>query len=150
MLLRLKKETALSLRDRLALATQVTPELCLAVDTAVGVKVRDAARLRRLIEAEAWTEVALALIDAALPHYNVTQLALDDGEWFCRVSKHWQLPDWLDDVFEARHEVLALAILSALLAGYQSGDKSDVSRTVPPVRVQFSSIINAALCDNFR
>ena len=142
------KQTALSLPDRIAHAAQVAPELFSAVAATVGV--RDEARIHRLIEAEAWTDAALALADAALPHWKVTRLAFDDGEWFCRISKHWQLPDWLDDVFEARHEVLALAILSALLSGYQGGDKSDASRTVPPARAQFSLIANAALCDNFR
>src|SRR6516165_4114755 len=115
MLRRLEKQTALSLRDRLAHATRATPELYPAVGAVVGVGIRDAARVRRLIEADAWTDAALALIDAALPHWKVTRLAFDDGEWFCRISKHWQLPDWLDDVVEARHEVLALAILSALI-----------------------------------
>ena len=150
MLLRREKQTALSLRDRLALATQVTPELYSAVAEAVGVWVRDAARVRRLLEAEAWTDAALALSDAALPHWKITRIAFDDGEWFCRISKHWQLPDWLDDVFEARHEVLALAILSAVVAAYQTGDRPALSRTVPPARARFPSIVNAALCDNFR
>jgi hypothetical protein len=150
MLLRLEKETALSLRDRLALATRVTPELCLAVAAAVGVRVRDAARLRRLIEAEAWSEAALALIDAALPHWKLTRLAFDDGEWVCRVSKQWQLPDWLDDLVEARHEVLPLAILSSLLEAYQVSDRHHVSVTVPRMRARFNLTTNTALCDNFR
>jgi hypothetical protein len=155
MLLRREKQTALSLRDRLARATQVTAELYSAVAAAVRVRVRldpsrDAARARRLIEAEAWTDAALALIDAALPHWKVTRLAFDDGQWFCRVSKHWQLPDWVDDLVEIRHEVLPLAILSALLEAYQSNDRHDVRRTVPRVPERFSLTRNSALCDNFR
>ena len=153
MLLRREKQTTLSLRDRLALATQVTPELYSAV--AVGVRVRpdptrDAGRLRRLVEAEAWTDAALALINAALPHWKLTRLAFDDGEWACCLSKHWQLPDWLDDLVEIRHEVLPLAILSAQLEAYQSNDRHDVLRTVSRARECFSLTRNSAVCDNFR
>jgi hypothetical protein len=68
MLLRREKQMFLSLRDRIALATQVMPELCSAVAEAVGVRARDSARVRRLVEAEAWTDAALALSDAVLPH----------------------------------------------------------------------------------
>jgi hypothetical protein len=147
MLVWLEKQTALSLQDRLARATEITPELFSTVAAAVGVGVRPVPQ--RLLEAEAWTDAALALIDAALPHWKVTRLAFDDGEWFCRISKHWQLPDWLDDVVEARHEVLALAILSALIEAYQMGERPAVSRTVPRVQARFASMTKAALCDNF-
>jgi hypothetical protein len=150
MLLQREKQIPLSLRDRIALATQVTPELCSAVAEAVGVRARDAARVRRLVEAEAWTDAALALSDAALPHWKVTQLAFDDGEWFCHVAKHWQLPDWLDDLVETRHEIPALAILSALVEAYQMDDNPALSRNVPRGRARVTSMINAVPCDNFR
>ena len=103
-----------------------------------------------MVEAEAWTDTALALIDAALPHWKLTRLAFDDGEWACCLSKHWQPPDLLDDLVEARHEVLALAILSAVIEAYQVSDKQLVSPTVPRIRARFNVTGNLALCDNFR
>ena len=45
----------------------------------------------------------------------------EDGEWTCSLSKHRQLPDWLDDVAEAHHAMLPLAILAALVGARRSG-----------------------------
>src|SRR5437868_6675520 len=73
------------------------------------------ARIERLIESGAWTDAALALIDLELPLWQLRRIAYDEGEWHCALSRQRELPDWLDQSAEARHEDLALAILSAFV-----------------------------------
>ena len=73
------------------------------------------ARIERLIQSQAWTDAALALIDLELPQWQVRRLAYDDGEWYCALSRQRELPDWLDQAIETRHADLALAILSAFV-----------------------------------
>src|SRR6266850_7827145 len=73
------------------------------------------ARIERLIQAEAWTDAALALIDLELPQWQVRRIAYDEGEWYCALSRERELPDWLDRSIEARHADLPLAILSAFV-----------------------------------
>ena len=73
------------------------------------------ASLDRLIQSQAWTDAALALIDLELPQWQIRRLAYDDGEWYCSLSRQRELPDWLDQSIETRHADLALAILSAFV-----------------------------------
>jgi hypothetical protein len=110
-----------------------------------------AARLRRLIEAEAWTDAALALIRFALPNWQVVRLVFDGGEWYCALSKHPQLPEWLDDAVEARHEVLPLAILAAFLAAREASPAAPGrnSSTVPQCRPQQPGVLHALCCEDF-
>src|SRR5260370_16006172 len=68
-------------------------------------------RIERLIQAGAWTDAALALIDLELPQWQVRRIAYDEGEWDCAPSRERDLPDWLDQSVEARHPGLPLAIL---------------------------------------
>jgi hypothetical protein len=92
------------------------------------------ARLAQLIESNAWTDAALALIDLELPLWQVRRLAYDDGEWHCALSRERELPDWLDQSIEARHADLALAILGAFVEARRAGVPE--SRTsVPDARV---------------
>jgi hypothetical protein len=110
-----------------------------------------AVRLRRLIEAEAWTDAALALIELALPQWQLVRLVCDGGEWCCSLSQHPQLPEWLDDAVEARHEVLSLAILDAFVAAREAslvaaGGKAG---TVPRCRPQQPSVLHALCCEDF-
>src|SRR5262245_3317879 len=72
-------------------------------------------RVNQLIEAGAWTDAALALLELELPQWKVRRLVQENGEWLCTLSKQPQLPLGLDEVSEATHEVLPLAILIALL-----------------------------------
>src|SRR6195256_1012057 len=73
------------------------------------------ARIERLIQSDAWTDAALALIDLELPQWQVRRIAYDEGEWHCALSRQRELPDWLDQSVEVRHADLALAILSAFV-----------------------------------
>ena len=111
-----------------ALSDHNRPRIALTVTAAILFDVVDEARRRLrpdrkvekmaliegLIEAEAWTDAALALIDLELPQWQVRRIAFDDGEWYCALSRQRELPDWLDRSIEARHADLPLAILSAI------------------------------------
>jgi len=73
------------------------------------------AHIERLITEEAWTEVALALIDLELPQWQLRRLAYDGGEWHCALSRRREVPEWLDQAVEASHADLPGALLEALL-----------------------------------
>jgi hypothetical protein len=77
---------------------------------------RGAARnVRRLANAGAWTDAALALVKLELPDWSVRRLQRDGNDWHCAISRHGDLPDWLVDSAEAYHPDLAVAILAALI-----------------------------------
>ena len=106
------------------------------------------AQLDRLIEAEAWTDAALALLALELPGWKLRRLVYEDGEWICSLSKHRELPDWLDDAAEARHETLALAIVAAFVeAQSRAADADRVS--IPTVPQEPRATDCALCCDNF-
>lgn len=107
-----------------------------------------ATRIDRLIDAGAWNEAALALIELELPGWTLRRLVYEDGEWLCSLSEEPRLPLVLDDVADARHEVLPLAILAAFLEARRrvSAARETGSPAVPQVR----PIADGALCcDNF-
>ena len=107
-----------------------------------------AARVERLIQAHAWTDAALALIDLELPQWQVRRLAYDDGEWHCALSRQRELPDWLDQSIETRHADLALAILSAFVEAQRVSAPS--SRTRVPVVPRDANSLDEPVCsDNF-
>ena len=104
-------------------------------------------RVGRLIEAGAWTEAALALVELELPQWKLRRLVYDDGEWLCSLSKQPQLPLGLDDVAEASHEILPLAILSAFVQAQRTTATNAVSLTRVPQVHPASGY--AVCCDNF-
>jgi len=105
------------------------------------------ARVNQLVDAGAWTDASLALLALELPQWKVRRLVQEDGEWLCTLSKQPQLPLGLDEVAEATHEVLPLAILSALLHARCATYPAAASSTaVPVVR---PSAGYAVSCDNF-
>ena len=142
------------LADQLRLAQAVTPDLISHViaDACVRLaalgRTEKAARLNRLIEAGAWTEVALALIELELPQWTLRRLVHDGGEWLCSLSKQPNLPVEIDDTADARHEDLPLALLSALLeAKRQAADAREPrSPMVPQIRPATGYVV---CCDNF-
>jgi hypothetical protein len=107
-----------------------------------------AARVERLIQSQAWTDAALALIDLELPQWQVRRLAYDDGEWYCALSRQRELPDWLDQSIETHHADLALAILSAFVEAQRISSTS--SRTSVPAAPQYAHPLHEPACsDNF-
>ena len=135
-------------------ANSITRELMSDIAAASGARLaaaRDptlAHRIEGLIENEAWIDAALALLAFELPQWKLRRLVYEDGEWICSLSKHCQLPDWLDDVVEAHHAMLPLAILAALVEARRSGlgsGRVGLPR-VPRVRPSANYVV---CCDNF-
>jgi hypothetical protein len=101
-----------------------------------------------LIDAEAWADAALALLELELPQWQVRRIAYDDGEWYCALSRERELPDWLDQSIEAQHPDLALALLSAFVdARVQNAEATRPS--VPSVRPAPDSLYEPMLSDSF-
>jgi hypothetical protein len=158
MFFRLDLESGLhDLQDRLRRAQVVTPDLMSKVVAGACTRIAmpgnatKAARIDRLIESEAWTEAALALVELELPQWKLRRLVYEEGAWHCSLSKQWNLPVWLSDSAEARHESLPLAILSALIEANQCPDPpcGPATSAVPRCRNQSSSPAEVMCCDNF-
>jgi hypothetical protein len=106
------------------------------------------ARIERLIESEAWTDAALALIELELPQWKVRRIAYDEGEWCCALSRQRELPDWLDQSIEARHADLPLAILSAFLDARRVSAPS-IRTSVPAAPSVADGLNERVCCDHF-
>jgi hypothetical protein len=150
----LKHRDLRELNDRLRNAHAATTELITEIigETcrrfpSVG-QTEKTARIEQLIQSQAWTDAALALIELELPPWQVRRIAYDGGEWYCALSRERELPDWLDRSIEARHADLPLAILSAFVEVQRTVAPS--SRTsVPTVRRHVSPLYEPVCCDNF-
>jgi hypothetical protein len=105
-------------------------------------------RVSRLIEAEAWADAALALLELELPLWQVRRIAYDDGEWYCALSRERELPDWLDRSVEARHGNLALSLLSAFTE-VQTLTATATRPSVPSVPCGMDSLYQPMDCNNF-
>jgi hypothetical protein len=135
------------LADQLRSAQVVTADLISCMRLPALARTEKAARLNWLIEAGAWTEAALALIELELPQWQLRRLVHDDGEWLCSLSRQPNLSAELDDTVDARHETLPLALLSAFLETQRQVSAREVgSSPVPNVRPATAYV---ACCDNF-
>jgi hypothetical protein len=107
-----------------------------------------AARLNRLIEAGAFTEAALALVELELPYWKPRRITYDEGEWHCAISRQREVPEWLDQAVEAGHADLSLAIASAYLETVRQIETSGESNrpSVPQTR---AGHYEPMCCDNF-
>src|SRR5215471_8437876 len=106
------------------------------------------ARVSRLIESGAFADATLALLELELPQWKLRRLIYEDGEWHCSLSKHIGLPAELDDMAEATHESLPLAILSAFVEARRH------NLTAAQSRPQSTPLVGrtqgyAICCDNF-
>jgi hypothetical protein len=139
-----------ALLDRIRRTETASAQVMAEVVAAAGVR-RPTTHVQRLIEAEAWTEAALAVMELALPQWQLVRLAFDDGEWCCTLARHWQLPEWLDDTVDARHASLPLAILAAFVEARQTGldAPSQPPRTVPAFPKRRDGGVDALCCDDF-
>jgi len=142
------------LGDRLRDAGHVTAEFLADIVHATGRRLPSAnpnakaARVERLILAQAWTDAALALIELELPQWQIRRLAYDEGEWYCALSRQRELPDWLDQSIETHHADLALAILSAFVEARSVSAPS--SRTSVPSAPRRTDTLYEPICaDNF-
>jgi hypothetical protein len=106
----------------------------------------EAARIRRLIDAGAWTDAALALVEFELPNWRVRRLVRDGGLWHCALSRWWDAPDWLDDAAEACHPDLSIAVLAALVEARCALAPASEPRAPADAPAPLSVAI---CCDNF-
>ena len=136
------------LEERLRRAHALTPDLMSDVITKACTQATHQARVNQLIEAGAWTDATLAMVELELPSWNLRRLVREDGEWLCSLSKQPNLPLALDDTAEASHQVLPLAILGALLEARRQTEamRETGSQAVPQVRPTSGY---AVCCDNF-
>ena len=106
------------------------------------------ARVIRLIESSAFCDAALALLALELPQWRLRRLVYESGEWICSLSRELELPAELDEMAEAHHESLPLAILNAFVEARRHGLARDEGRpkSVPQVRPIRGYAI---CCDNF-
>jgi hypothetical protein len=106
------------------------------------------ARVNHLIESRAFTDAALALLELELPQWKLRRLLFEDGAWHCSLSKQPGLPVELDEMAEAGHEVLTLAILSALVEARRRTASADegIAQSVPQVPRARGHVV---CCDNF-
>ena len=154
MSLLVESQTTAELGDRLHNAYAVTAEFLSDIISQTCRRFPSASRsgktvrIERLIQAGAWTDAALALIDLELPQWQLRRIAYDEGEWHCALSRERELPDWLDQSAEGRHADLALAILSAFVEAQQIS--TPVSRpSVPAALPDPNPLYEPVLSDNF-
>jgi hypothetical protein len=105
-----------------------------------------AARIERLLSADALAEATLTLIDLELPQWHLRRVIYDGGEWYCALSRERELPDWLDQPVEAHHHDLALAILAAFVEA--QAVTAPLSRPSVPASRREANVFFAQMCDN--
>ena len=141
-----------ALEERLRNAATLTPDLvnetigeaCPRV-AALGPEAQ--ATVRRLIEAGALTDAVLRLIELALPQWRLRRLACEYGEWHCSLSRQPWLPLGFDEIVEATHEILPLAILIALVEARRLGQmRVTAASSVPQVS---AAKMYSFSCDNY-
>jgi len=91
----------------------VVADACTRASSLAGT--RRASRFDRLVQAEAWIEAVLSLLQLELPAWRPCRLLYDGGEWVCSLSRHPEIPFAFDDTVDGRHEALAVAILLSLV-----------------------------------
>jgi hypothetical protein len=141
------------LDDELRVAPGLTPSLVAKIIASACTRIHilsksgKATRIDRLMEAGAWVDAALALIELELPVWVVRRLVCENGEWLCSLSRQPNLPAALDDCVDAVHEHLPLAVLRAFVeARRRSTTACESVPTVPQVRPMAEHMI---CCDDF-
>jgi hypothetical protein len=104
-------------------------------------------RIDRLIEARAWTDAALALVELELPAWKLRRLTYEGGEWFCSLSRQPNVPADFDESADACHALMALSILRAFLQARRIAEQS-MSAESPQPKIPLAAV-GLACCDNF-
>lgn len=135
-------------RDRMS-TSQALGELITEIYLLVGSQCPAAkARICELIESGAFADAALALLELEFPHWKLRRLIYDSGDWHCSLSRRLWIPIELDDMAEASHAILPLAIVCAVLEAHRMNlaAREAPPQSVPQVRLQSRAIC----CDDFR
>jgi hypothetical protein len=152
-----RQNSLADLQDQLRRAEVVTADLMSKFVTSACTRVMmpgcagKVAKINRLIESEAWTETALALVELELPQWRLHRLVYEDDTWLCSLNKQWNLPGWLRDCAETRHQSLPLAILTALIEARQCSEPSSMraASSVPQCGAESGFPVVTVCCDNF-
>jgi hypothetical protein len=107
-------------------------------------KAERVARVLRMLDAGAWIDASVALLELQQPQWKLRRLAYDGGQWLCSLSRRPDLPSELDETVDGHHECLPLAILQACSAACAAAPSQP--RTVPRVRPIDAERL---CCDNF-
>jgi hypothetical protein len=143
------------LADELRLTPVLTPSLISRVVTDACTrlpgmaKAGRAARLDRLVRAEAWIDAVLALIDLELPMWRPCRLIYDGGEWVCSLSRHPDIPFEFDDTVDGRHEAPAIAILLSFVEAKRLLATSERVSAPSVPQVAPTEAAYTFCCDNF-
>jgi hypothetical protein len=138
--LRLAREPALAHFTRLK--TSACPRL-LALGKSAAVD-----RLERLVAEAAWTEAAIDLIELEIPRWTLRRVVHENCEWRCSLSRQPNSPLELDDMAQASHEVLPLAVLRAFIAARtRDAVAPQAVSAVPHIRLASDSFVYC--CDNY-
>jgi len=137
------------LEDRLLVADKVTRELmsdviAMACGRVGTLGTAAEVRLDWLIDAGAWTDAALALVEFELPQWHLRRLVRDESEWLCTLSRQPALPLEFDEVAEARHQLLPVAILLALLQAKGTSGTAAAGMTMPSQQAPSQATFYAA------
>lgn len=155
-----RAERLAGLADRLRTADDVTTDLISAIfyeasdSTAAATQKLKIIQLSKLIDAGAWTDAALALLEMELPHWKLRRLAYDDGEWHCALSLSREIPDWLDDAIETSHTNLSLTILQGMVEAMRRDvatseePRAPITPHMRPKQPDAANL-NFICCDNF-
>ena len=149
MLFHLKSEDRLAaLQQRLTRDHALTPDAVSEITAVVGARDEQIDRIDALMQSGAFTDATLALIELTPAAWKLRRLSYDDGEWHCSLSRHPGIPAEFDDTADGSHEILPLAILSALIVALRDHQAAGGNRlrTVPPIRLTAGQ---AVCCDNF-
>jgi hypothetical protein len=141
------------LQEQIRRARTVTRELMADVMARACRRLQDQKRTAKgrvlgLIDAGAFTEAALTLLELELPHWKLRRLTREDEEWHCSLSKQLGVPAEFDEMDECDHEILALAVLGAFVEARRRHLTAPESR---PAAVPLVYPVEGCTicCDNF-
>jgi hypothetical protein len=136
------------LRGAQALTPELLSDLTAACARFAGPHEPARAGIAQLIRSGAWTDAALALVELELPRWRLRRLVHDGGEWRCAFSRQRALPTGLDEIAEASHETMSLAILIAFIAALRqtAAEREPWPQAAPPVAPADG---HPVCCDNF-
>jgi hypothetical protein len=106
------------------------------------------AQISKLIEAGAWVDAALVLVENELPQWRLRRLIYDEGQWHCALSRQRELPEWLDQAVETSHADCSLAVLQGFIeAVRQNATSNNAGATrIPRIPLRQHELI---CCENF-
>jgi len=104
-----------------------------------------AGRLAALLDARAWLDAALALIEIEAPGWQLRRIDRDDDAWNCVLTRYPSMPPEFDEPAEGRHRLLPLAVLAAIADAAGRQPAPDNRATGRPLQPSES-----ALCENLR